>query len=65
MRGSKLTLDLNDLGVESFQTGAERGVAAPEGRQESQLYYTVYRYYETEQLSCETCATCGGTDCWA
>lgn len=49
----KMTLDLNDLAVDSFDTAPAAGTVEPDGLQaQSKIYNTVYYYYETEQISC-------------
>jgi hypothetical protein len=59
---SKLALNLNDLKVSSFSTQPSTAQAA-----QSEIIYTVYYYYETEQITCGT-ASCGGScdpgGCW-
>ena len=59
MRSTRLTLNLDDLNVDSF------GTAAPgDGASAQDVILTVLPY--TGGVSCGgTCRTCGGTDCYA
>ncbi|HEY0020093.1 MAG TPA: hypothetical protein VGC13_27605 [Longimicrobium sp.] len=59
MSSSRLSLNLDELNVDSFRTSS-----ADESAVESVIIYTVLPH--TGGVSCGgTCGTCGGTDCWA
>ncbi len=60
MSSSRLSLNPDDLAVESFRTSSTDGEASVA----SEVILTVLPY--TGGVSCGgTCRTCGGTDCYA